>query len=90
MSRVGEWEIKGIPEAVRSEQGTHSGHPVCVPVLSPAQLPLHPLEKVGFGRVVNENSTLFSDWNFGCIEMRVTLWWVTNTLLILKRPINFD
>jgi hypothetical protein len=54
--RVGEWEIKGIPQAVRSEQGTRSGHPVCVPVLSLAQLSLHPLEKVGFGRVVNENS----------------------------------
>jgi hypothetical protein len=54
--RVGEWEIKGIPQAVRSEQGTRSGHPVCVPVLSPVQLPLHPFEKVGFGRVVNEKS----------------------------------
>jgi hypothetical protein len=54
--RVEEWEIEGIPQAVRSEQGTRSGHPVCVPVLSPVQLPLPPLEKVGFGRVVNKNS----------------------------------
>jgi hypothetical protein len=51
--RVGEWEI---PQAVRLEQGTRSGHPVCVPVLPLVQLPLHLLEKVGFGRVVNENS----------------------------------
>jgi hypothetical protein len=54
--KVGEWEIKGVPQAVRSEQGTRSGHPVCVPVPSPVQLPLHPFEKVGFGRVVNEKS----------------------------------
>jgi hypothetical protein len=53
MLRMGEWEVEGTPQGLRSEQGTRSGHPLC---MSPVQPLLPPSEGVGFGRVVNKKS----------------------------------